>query len=58
MLVALRQWSEEHYFEPEETRARLIDRENGQAVPKVEIRAADGRLLTPDDTVITMTRGA
>jgi DNA-binding HxlR family transcriptional regulator len=57
VLVALRQWSEEFFFEPAETRARLIDRENGQPVAKLEIRAADGRLLGPEDTVITMLRG-
>lgn len=57
VLVALRQWSEEHFFEPTETRARLLDREDGRPVAKVEIHAADGRLLTPEDTVIAMRPG-
>jgi DNA-binding HxlR family transcriptional regulator len=58
VLVALRQWSEANLFEPDETRARLLDRENGRPVAKVEIRAADGRLLTPEDTVIAMRPGS
>ncbi len=57
VLAALRQWSDEHYFEPAETRARLVDRATGQPVARVEIRAADGRTLTPEDTMITMTSG-
>jgi DNA-binding HxlR family transcriptional regulator len=57
VLAALRQWSDEHFFQPAESRARLVDRENGLPVAKVEIRSADGRILTPEDTMITMTRG-
>jgi DNA-binding HxlR family transcriptional regulator len=58
VLVALRQWGDENFFEPDETRARLLDRSDGRPVAKVQIRSADGRLLTPDDTVIAMRRGA
>jgi DNA-binding HxlR family transcriptional regulator len=57
VLVALRQWSEEYLFEPEESRARLVDREIGQPVRKLEIRGADGRTLAPEDTMIVMRRG-
>lgn len=57
VLAALRQWSDEHYFEPTETRARLVDRVTGQPVAPVEIRSADGRTLTPEETMITMVSG-
>lgn len=58
VLVALRQWSEEYFFQPDETRARLVDREQGKPVAKLEIRSGDGRILSPEDTVITMRGGA
>ncbi|MEU8076061.1 helix-turn-helix domain-containing protein [Catellatospora citrea] len=57
VLVALRQWSEQHYFEPGETRARLVDRQHHRPVGTLEIRSDDGRILTPDDTIIAMLPG-
>ena len=57
VLTALRQWGEQHFFEPGEIRPQLVDREHHRPVATVEVRAADGRLLTPADTEITMTTG-
>jgi DNA-binding HxlR family transcriptional regulator len=54
VLVALRQWSEQYFFEDGETRSRLVDRENRQPVAKLEIRAADGRLLDQEDTEVVL----
>ncbi|SDY09723.1 DNA-binding transcriptional regulator, HxlR family [Amycolatopsis xylanica] len=54
VLVALRQWGDEFFFDPKETRARLVDRERREPVAKVEVRSADGRLLSQEDTVIEM----
>jgi hypothetical protein len=48
ILVALRQWSEEFSGEPFST--LLVDRDKGRPVQKLELRAADGRLLGPGDT--------
>jgi DNA-binding HxlR family transcriptional regulator len=48
ILVALRQWSEEFSADPFPT--LLVDRDKGQPVRKLELRAADGRLLGQDDT--------
>lgn len=56
VVVALRQWGDEFFFQPGETRARLVDREHGKPVAKVEIRSADGRLLTPEDTFVEQYR--
>ncbi|WP_327007988.1 helix-turn-helix transcriptional regulator [Dactylosporangium sp. NBC_01737] len=57
VLVALRQWSEQHYFKPSETRARLVDRQHHRPVATLEIRSDDGRILTPEDTIIAMLPG-
>ncbi|WP_232667004.1 winged helix-turn-helix transcriptional regulator [Pseudonocardia sp. TRM90224] len=54
VLVALRQWSEEHLFEPDEARSRIVDKETGRPLAKLEIRAADGRPVGPNDTKITL----
>jgi DNA-binding HxlR family transcriptional regulator len=50
VLVALRQWSEEFSGEPGGFPTRLVDRNNGRPVRKLELRAANGRLLADDDT--------
>ena len=56
VIVALRQWGDEFFFQPDEDRFRLVDREHRAPVAKVEIRSADGRLLTPEETVVEMYR--
>lgn len=56
VLAALRQWGDEFFFEPGETRGRLLDAEQHRPVAKVEVRSADGRTLTPEDTLVTMVR--
>ncbi|GAA0914052.1 winged helix-turn-helix transcriptional regulator [Virgisporangium aurantiacum] len=55
VLVALRQWSDEFAFGPDEPHYRMVDRETRQPLARLEIRSADGRTLTPEDTVVEMT---
>lgn len=55
VIVGLRQWGEDHYYGPAEAHSTLIDRKRGQAVRRLEIRAQDGRLLEPEDTVVQKT---
>ena len=50
VLVALRQWSEECCGEPGGFATLLVDRSNGRPVRKLELRAANGRLLGDGDT--------
>jgi DNA-binding HxlR family transcriptional regulator len=50
VLVALRQWSEEFSGEPDGFATRLVDRNNGRPVRKLELRSRDGRLLGDGDT--------
>jgi DNA-binding HxlR family transcriptional regulator len=52
VLVALRQWGEEFFFEPGEPHVTLVDKENGSPVQRLRLLAEDGRLLGPADTVI------
>jgi len=52
ILVALRQWSEEFDDRPSEIATILVDREKGRPVKKLEMRAEDGRLLSPADTTL------
>ena len=52
VLVALRQWGETHQFPDSACRIELLDRERGEPVRPLELRAADGRLLGGADTMI------
>lgn len=54
VLVALRQWGEDFFFAPGEAHASLVDRATALPVRKLELRAQDGRLLAPEDTVVRL----
>ncbi len=54
VLTALRQWGDQFFFQPNETRARLVDRKRHQPVATVEVHSADGRILKPEDTLIEL----
>ncbi|MFN3401715.1 MAG: winged helix-turn-helix transcriptional regulator, partial [Ferrovibrio sp.] len=54
VLVALRQWGETHQFPEGACPVELLDRENRQPVGALELRAADGRRLSADDTMIRL----
>jgi len=49
VIVALRQWGERFLFEDGEPESVMIDREQRQPVRRLELRAADNRLLDLDD---------
>ncbi len=52
VIVALRQWGDDHLFPEKERYSQLVDRKEGKPVRKLELRAADGRLLGPSDTEV------
>ena len=52
ILVALRQWSEAFDAHPDEIETILVDREKGEPVRTLELRARDGRLLKAGDTAL------
>lgn len=51
LMVALRQWGEDYFFEGDRPLAKLVDRKHGQALQRLVIRAQDGRCLDANDTV-------
>lgn len=53
ILVALRQWGEDYFFDQHELGVHLVDRKRGQPIKRLELRAQDGRLLTAEDTVVS-----
>src|SRR5690242_15480946 len=52
VLVALGQWGRENLAEPGGAHMTLVDREHRRPVRKLEVRASDGRLLAPGDTMM------
>lgn len=52
VLAALRQWGEDFFFAPEEAHVLLVDKKSGLPVRRLELRARDGRILGPTDTVV------
>lgn len=52
VLVALGQWGQESLAAEGVNRMRLVDREHRQPVRKLEVRASDGRLLAPGETMM------
>ena len=52
VIVALGQWGQESLAAEGVQRMRLVDREHRQPVRKLEVRASDGRLLAPGETMM------
>jgi DNA-binding HxlR family transcriptional regulator len=52
VLIALWQWSEAALFAPGERDGVLCDRKKGAPLPKIDLRAKDGRVLGPGDTMV------
>ena len=52
VLVAMGQWGQENVAAPAGGRVTMVDREHRRPVRKLEVRAADGRLLGPGETMI------
>ena len=52
LLVGLRQWGEDFFFEPGEAHVVLVDKKKGLPVRKLQLRSQDGRALGPEDTIV------
>lgn len=52
VVVALRQWGEQHLFAPDEPHSVLIDSQSGEAIPPMLPQAADGHQLTAANTEV------
>ncbi|GCD40621.1 winged helix-turn-helix transcriptional regulator [Streptomyces paromomycinus] len=57
VIVALRQWGEQHFFAPGEAHSQLVDRRQGKYLRTLEVLSADGRRLGPDDTTVHKVSG-
>ena len=53
VIIALRQWGEDHLFADGEVRSSLVERGTGQPIANLIIRAANGRSLAWSDTQVT-----
>ncbi len=53
LLVAIRQWGEDYFFAPDESHVRLVERDSGQPVPRLQVRAGDGSPLAAEDTRVS-----
>ncbi|AGN87765.1 helix-turn-helix domain-containing protein [Enterobacter sp. R4-368] len=52
VVVALRQWGEQHLFAPNEPHSVLIDSQSGEVIPPMQPQAADGRILSAANTQV------
>lgn len=50
VVVALRQWGQDHLYAPGEQHSVLVDVATGSPVEKLELRSADGKALGWSDT--------
>lgn len=56
VVVALRQWGEQHLFKRGERHSTLIDKRNGKPVPLMTAMAKDGSVLLPAETEVRKIR--
>lgn len=58
VIVALRQWGEDHLYRPGEPRSALLERGTGAPVARLRLSAQDGRALEWSDTEVRKTGAA
>lgn len=58
LIVALRQWGETHLYRRGEPRSTMVELKSGEAVPRLELRATDGRVLDADATRVSKVDNA
>ncbi|HFT1761000.1 TPA: transcriptional regulator, partial [Pseudomonas aeruginosa] len=44
---------EDYFFAPDESHVRLVERDSGQPVPRLQVRAGDGSPLAAEDTRVS-----
>ncbi|AHG18605.1 HxlR family transcriptional regulator [Chania multitudinisentens RB-25] len=52
VVVALRQWGEQHLFQAGETHSQLIETGSGKPLGLMQPTAQDGRVLLPEETQV------
>jgi DNA-binding HxlR family transcriptional regulator len=56
VLVALRQWGEEHLFSRGEPMTVMVDKISGRPIGRLRLTSHDGRVLEPGDLVVKPAR--
>lgn len=56
--VSLRQWGEDHCFDSSERHSVLVEKANGQRVPRLKLRAHDGKELDESATFVRKVQGS
>jgi DNA-binding HxlR family transcriptional regulator len=56
VLVALRQWGEDHLFTAGEPMQVMVDKAAGRPIARLRLTARDGRVLEPSDVIIKTGR--
>lgn len=57
VVVALRQWGEDHLYRPDQPKSALLETETRAPVARLQLRAQDGRPLTWSDTRVKKPEG-
>lgn len=52
LVVALRQWGEQHLFAPGEAHSLLVETSSGAVLGRMQPLAADGRVIAPGATTV------
>ncbi len=55
VIVALRQWGEDHLYRPGEQRSELVEAATGNRVARLALRSAEGRILGWTETRVKKT---
>lgn len=56
IIVALRQWGEDHLYRADEPRSMLVDAQKNQPVSRLSLSSSDGQKLTWQETRIVAAR--
>lgn len=52
VIIALRQWGEDHLYQPDEQHSVLIDTQTGEPVTRLELRSKENQVLEWRDTAV------
>jgi DNA-binding HxlR family transcriptional regulator len=57
LVISLRQWGQDHAFEPGEDYVRLVDRATDEPIPRLVYTTPDGRAIGADETRVRKSSG-
>ena len=58
VIVSLRQWGEDHCFDKSERHSVLVEKANGQRVPRLSLRGGDSKELNKSATFVRKVAGS